>query len=88
MKKSIKVLLICGVIAGGLCLSCIGGIAWVYSIAKAPENINIQVAPACARSCAGLLKFTPVPECSPAALRYPLANLAKLLNPVGPPQLS
>ena len=43
MKKSNKVLLICGVIAGGLCLSCIGGIAWVYSIAKAPENINIQV---------------------------------------------
>ena len=43
MKKSNTVLLICGGIAGVLCLSCIGGIAWVYSIAKAPENINIQV---------------------------------------------
>ena len=43
MKKSSTVLLICGGIAGVLCLSCIGGIAWVYSIAKAPENINIQV---------------------------------------------
>ncbi|MEE8153505.1 MAG: hypothetical protein V3T53_00935 [Phycisphaerales bacterium] len=43
MKKSNTVLLICGGIAGMLCLSCIGGIAWIYSIAKAPENINIQV---------------------------------------------
>ena len=43
MKKSNTVLLICGGIAGVLCLSCIGGIAWVYSIAKAPQNITIQV---------------------------------------------
>ena len=43
MKKSNTVLLICGGIAGVLCISCIGGIAWVYSIAKAPENITIQV---------------------------------------------
>ncbi len=43
MKKSNKVLLICGGIAGVLLLSCVGGITWVYSIAKAPQNITIQV---------------------------------------------
>ena len=43
MKKSNIVLLICGGIAGVLCLSCIGGITWVYSLVKAPENIVIQV---------------------------------------------
>ena len=42
-KKATVILLICGGIAVVLCLTCIGGILWIYSAVKEPENIVIQV---------------------------------------------
>ena len=45
MSKNAKIiLLICGGIASVVCLSCIGGILWMYSAVQEPENIVIQVA--------------------------------------------
>ncbi len=43
MKKSTAIILICSLVVGVGLLTCVGGIVWMFSLAREPENIVIRV---------------------------------------------